>query len=48
MKKIAFILTVFALTNAFGQTDRYGNSVFNNDLISEEELPVPAESPALL
>jgi hypothetical protein len=39
MKKIALIiLTVFTLTNAFGQTDKHGNPVFNNELISEEKL----------
>lgn len=39
MKKITLIiLTVIALTNAFGQTDKHGNPVFNNELISEEKL----------
>ena len=39
MKKIALILlTVFILTNGFGQADKHGNPVFNNELISEEEL----------
>jgi hypothetical protein len=39
MKKIVFILlTVIAVTNAFGQTDKNGNPVFNNELISEEKL----------
>jgi len=39
MKKIALILlTVITLTNAFGQTDKNGNPVFNNELISEEKL----------
>lgn len=39
MKKIALILlTIIPLANAFGQTDRHGNPVFNNVLISEEKL----------
>jgi hypothetical protein len=39
MKKIALtLLTIITLTNAFGQTDRHGNPVFNNELISEEKL----------
>ena len=39
MKKIALILlTVITLTNAFGQTDKHGNPVFNNELIREEKL----------
>lgn len=39
MKKLASILlTVITLTTAFGQTDRHGNPVFNNELISEEKL----------
>lgn len=39
MKKIALILLiVITLTNAFGQTDKHGNPVFNNELISEEKF----------
>lgn len=39
MKRIALIiLTVIILTNAFGQTDKNGNPVFNNELISEEKF----------
>lgn len=39
MKRIALILlTVITLTNAFGQTDKNGNPIFNNELISEEKL----------
>jgi hypothetical protein len=39
MKKIALILlTVITLSNAFGQTDKHGNPIFNSELISEEKL----------
>jgi hypothetical protein len=39
MKRLALILlTVITLTNAFGQTDKNGNPIFNNELISEEKL----------
>ncbi len=39
MKKTALtLLTVITLTNAFGQTDRHGNPVFNSELISEDKL----------
>lgn len=39
MRQIAFIfLTVITLTNAFGQTDKHGNPIFNNEPISEEQL----------
>ena len=39
MKKIALIfLTVITLTTAYGKTDKHGNPVFNNELISEEKL----------
>lgn len=39
MKRIALILlTVITVTNAFGQIDKHGNPIFNNELISEEKL----------
>jgi hypothetical protein len=39
MKKLALILlTIITLTNAFGQTDKHGNPVFNNERISEEKF----------
>ncbi len=39
MKKIALILlAVLTLTNTYGQTDKHGNPVFNNELISEEKF----------
>ncbi|MFI5218728.1 MAG: hypothetical protein ACHQNT_04500 [Bacteroidia bacterium] len=37
-KAFLILLTVFSLTNVFGQTDKHGNPVFNNELISEEKL----------
>jgi hypothetical protein len=39
MKRITLILlAVIILTNTFGQTDKHGNPVFNNELISEEKF----------
>lgn len=39
MKKIASVLlTIITLTNAFGQTDKHGNPVFNSETISEEKF----------
>jgi hypothetical protein len=38
MKKIALILLIGVSLNAFGQTDKNGNPVFNNEPISEEKL----------
>src|SRR5688572_26656201 len=39
MKKLGLLLlTIFALTNLFGQLDKNGNPIFNSDLISEEKF----------
>ena len=39
MKKLSLLLlTIFTLTNVFGQTDKNGNPIFNSDLISEEKF----------
>jgi hypothetical protein len=39
MKKLSLLfLTIFTLTNLFGQTDKNGNPIFNSDLISEEKF----------
>jgi hypothetical protein len=35
---ILLMLTSLSLSNASGQTDSYGNPIFNNELISEEEF----------
>ena len=38
MKKIAFLVFAALTLNIFGQTDKNGNPVFNNDIISEEKI----------
>lgn len=39
MKKIGFLfLTIFTITNLFGQTDKNDNPIFNSELISEEKF----------
>jgi len=37
-KSILTLLIILSLTNVFGQTDKHGNPIFNNILISEEKL----------
>ena len=41
MKKIVlFLLIVIKLSNAFGQTDKHGNPIFNSEPISEENFDI--------